>query len=317
MRAVTIVDGGLRVEEHPDPEPGAGEVLVRVFAAGINGADLLQAGGGYPAPEGSPQDIPGLELAGEVVGTGPGPSHFRAGDRVMAVVGGGGQAELAVVHERHLLRVPDGVGWLAAGGFPETFTTAHDALVTQAALRMGDSLLVNGAAGGVGIAAVQVGHLAGAVVTASVRSGRLRAEVEGLGATRAVAPDEVAAHGPYDVVLELVGAPNMAANLEALAMRGRIVVIGVSAGNRAEINLHQLMTRRGRVMASTLRSRSLEDKALCARAVEAQLLPHLAAGRLVVPVAAHYALDDVQAAYDRFAAGDKLGKVVIAVAPTP
>ncbi len=138
MRAATIADGTLSVEEHPDPEPGHGEVLVRVRGAGVNGADILQRKGGYPAPPGSPPDIPGLELAGEVVACGRSAARFEPGDRVMAVVGGGGQAELAVVHERHCMPVPDELDWTAAGGVPEVFTTAHDALFTQAALQPGD-----------------------------------------------------------------------------------------------------------------------------------------------------------------------------------
>ena len=153
MRAATIRDGEVVVAEHPDPEPGAGEVLVRVHAAGLNGADIHQRAGHYPAPPGSPPDIPGLELAGEVVARGPGAERFAEGDRVMAIVGGGGQAELATVHERQLMPVPDGLSWTEAGRLPEVFTTAHDALFTQAGLRAGERLLVHGAAGGVGTAA--------------------------------------------------------------------------------------------------------------------------------------------------------------------
>src|SRR5437868_11097492 len=132
MRAVTIRDENLSVEDHPDPTAGAGEVLVRVKAAGLNGADMLQRRGRYPAPPGAPQDIPGLELAGEVVDRGPGAARFEIGDRVMGIVAGGGQAELAVVHERILMPVPSGLDWPAAGGVPEVFTTAHDGVFTQA-----------------------------------------------------------------------------------------------------------------------------------------------------------------------------------------
>src|SRR3954464_8838550 len=150
MRAVTIRDKELSVEDHPDPEPGAGEILVRVRAAGINGADMMQRRGMYPAPPGAPQDIPGLELAGEVVGRGPGAERFSEGDRVMAIVGGGGQAELATVHERQAMPVPHGLNWAEAGGTPEVFTTAHDAVFTQAGLRMGERPPAPGGAGGRG-----------------------------------------------------------------------------------------------------------------------------------------------------------------------
>src|SRR5215472_3183865 len=165
MRAAVIVGGRVAAALRPDPVPGTGEVLVRVEAAGLNGADLLQLRGAYPAPPGSPPDIPGLELAGEVVQLGEGVTRFAVGDRVMAIVGGGAQAELALVHERVAMAVPAGVDWTQAGGFPEAFTTAHDALFTQCQLGLGEALLVHGAAGGVGTAAVQLGVAAGAAVT--------------------------------------------------------------------------------------------------------------------------------------------------------
>jgi putative PIG3 family NAD(P)H quinone oxidoreductase len=311
--AAVIRDGQVGVQERPDPEPGAGEVLVRVRAAGVNGADLLQRKGGYPAPPGSPPDVPGLELAGEVAATGPGATRFAEGDRVMAIAGGGGQAELAVVHERQLMPVPEALDWPAAGGTPEVFTTAHDALFTQAGLRPGERLLVHGAAGGVGTAAVQLGAAAGARVTATVRDPGARDGVLGLGAGEALDPAAFEEHGPFDVVLELVGAPNLPGNLKALATGGRIVVIGVGAGFKADLNLLAVMGKRARITGSTLRPRPLEEKALTARAMEREVLPLLAAGAVRVPVAQTFALADVQEAYDRFAAGGKLGKIVLEV----
>jgi NADPH:quinone reductase len=310
MRAATIRDGEVLVEEHPDPAPGAGEVLVRVRGAGINGADMLQRRGRYPAPPGAPQDIPGLELAGEVAALGTGAHRFAEGDRVMAIVGGGGQAELAVVHERILMPVPDALDWPAAGGFPEVFTTAHDALFTQAGLGPGERLLVHGGAGGVGTAAIQLARAAGARVTATVRNPALREAVAALGAD-AIAPEGFAAHGPFDVILELVGAPNLDANLDALATGGRIAVIGIAAGAKGELNLAKLLAKRGRIHGSTLRARPLEEKAMSARALERHALPLVQAGAIHVPVAATYPLGDVAAAYERFAAGAKLGKVIL------
>jgi NADPH:quinone reductase len=313
VRAVTIQDGGLVVEERPDPEPGQNELLVRVRAAGVNGADMLQLRGGYPAPPGSPQDIPGLELAGEVAALGPGASRFGEGDRVMAVVGGGGQAALALVHERAAMPVPSALDWPQAGGVPEVFATAHDAIFSQAGLRPGERLLVHGAAGGVGTTAVQLGRAAGARVTATVRREELRAGVESLGA-QVIPPAGFAEHGPYDVILELVGAGNLAENLQSLATGGRIAVIGVGgSGPTAEINLLTLMQKRGRIQASTLRTRPLEEKALVARRLEKEVLPLFEAGALSVPVAATFPLDDAEAAYERFAAGGKLGKIVLLV----
>jgi NADPH:quinone reductase len=312
VRAVTIENGRLVVAERPDPEPGTGELLVRVAAAGINAADLAQLAGHYPAPPGSPADIPGLELAGEVVTVGRGVLRFRPGDRVMSLVGGGGQAELAVVHERVAMPVPDRLDWPQAGGFPEVVTTAHDALFTQAGLGLGDRLLVHGAAGGVGTAAVQLGAAAGARVVASVRHRDHHAAVAALGAERVVAPaDDWRRAGAFDVILELVGAPNFPADVEALATRGRIAVIGTLAGSLVELDLRRLMARRGRLLASSLRTRSLEEKADAARRVEAQALPLVAAGRLRIPVHATFPLAAAQEAYDRFAAGGKLGKLVL------
>ena len=311
MRAVTVDDGRLVVAERPDPEPGRGELLVRVAAAGLNGADLLQLKGGYPAPPGSPADIPGLELAGEVAATGPGVHRFGVGDRVMAVVGGGGQAELAVVHERTAMPVPDRLVWPEAGGFPEVVTTAHDALFTQCGLGLGDRLLVHGAAGGVGTAAVQLGAAAGARVVASVRNPAHHQAAAELGAAVVADPGQAFDHGPFDVIMEMVGAPNFDANLDALATGGRLMVIGVGAGAKVELDLRRLMARRSRILASNLRSRPLEEKADAARRVEHQALPLLADGRLRIPVAATFPLEAAQEAYDRFTAGGKLGKLVL------
>jgi NADPH:quinone reductase len=310
MRAVTIKDKNLSVEEHPDPTPGEGEVLVAVMAAGLNGADMMQRRGLYPAPPGVPQDIPGLEFAGEVVQCGPGAARFAEGDRVMAIVAGGGQAELVVVHERMLMAVPETLGWNEAGGVPETFTTAHDGVFTQAGLKPGERLLVHGGAGGVGTAAIQLGRASGARVTATVRNLDHREKVAALGAS-VIAPEGFVEHGPFDVILELVGAPNVPGDLEALALWGRIMVIGISAGAKAELNLGLAMQRRARIYNSTLRVRPLEEKALTARAMERSVLPLLESGAVHVPIAATYPLQDAPAAYERFAEGGKLGKIVL------
>jgi len=315
MRAATIREQQIVIEEHPDPEPAAGEVLVRVRAAGLNGGDMMQLRGLYPAPPGYPQDIPGMELAGEVVALGahaPGAERFAVGDRVMAIVGGGAQAELMTVHERLLMAVPQELDWPAAGGLPEVFTTAHDAVFVQAELRSGERLLVHGGAGGVGTAAIQLARAAGARVTATVRSEELREHVAALGA-EAIAPEGFAEHGPFDVILELVGAPNLAENLEALATGGRIAVIGVAAGAKGELNLLALMGKRARIHGSTLRARTLEEKALNARRVEHEVLPLFESGALRVPIAETFPLERAADAYEHFAAGGKLGKIVLEI----
>ncbi len=310
MRAATIREQEIVIEEHPDPVAQAGEVLVRVHAAGLNGADMMQRRGLYPAPPGYPQDIPGMELAGEVAAVGPGVKRFAVGDRVMAIVGGGAQAELATVHERQLMPVPESLDWPAAGGLPEVFVTAHDALITQAELRSGERLLVHGGAGGVGTAAIQLACAVGARATASVRREELHADVAALGAE--VIPCEgFAERGPYDVILELVGAPNMTENLQALATGGRITVIGVSAGAKGELNLLALMGKRARIFGSTLRARPLEEKALAARRLEHEVLPLFDSGQLRVPIAETFPLGQAAAAYERFVAGGKLGKIVL------
>jgi NADPH2:quinone reductase len=313
MRVAEIKDKAVGPGTREDAVPGLGQALIRVRAAGLNGADPVQVAGFYPPPPeaGVPADVPGMELAGEVVESAAPVPRFEPGARVMAIVAGAAQAELAVVDERQLMPVPDSLDWAQAGGFPEVFATAWDALVGQANLRSGQRLLVNGAGGGVGTAAVQLGRVLGAEVTASVRNEKNRAAVEELGATRAVSPEEAFEHGPFDVVLELVGAPNLVDSVNSLAAWGTIVVIGVSAGVEGTLDLRRLMTKRGTVRASTLRYRPPEEKALLARQLEANVLPLVADGRLRVPVDAEFPLSEVAAAYERFTGGGHVGKIVL------
>ena len=292
MRAAIIDDGALRIEERDPPEPREGEIRIRMHAAGINGADLAQRAGGYPAPPGTVQDIPGLECAGEA----------DDGRRVMALLPGGGHAEVVTVDERHVLPVPETVTLAEAGGVMEVFATAHDALFTQAQLQAGERLLVNGAAGGVGVAAVQLGVALGAYVSATARPHHDERSAMGVD----LEPD-----GRYDVILELVGGGNLATDVERLATNGRLAVIGVGAGATQEIKFHLLMRARGRIHGSTLRSRSAEEKAAVVARLRDDVLPLLADGRVRVPVEATFALEDAQEAYERFASGGKFGKLVI------
>lgn len=310
MRAVVIRDGQVTVDDVPRPTPEGSQVLVRVHSAGLNGADLLQVRGGYPPPQGYRADIPGLELAGTVEAAGPLARRFSVGDRVMGITGGEAQAEYAVVEDSSLVQVPENIPLDTAGGFPETFFTAYDALFRQASLALGEHLCVHGGAGGVGISAIQLGVAAGARVTATVRRPDLRESVTRFGAS-AVSPEDFTSQGPFDVILELVGAPNLEANLKSLAIGGRIAVIGIGAGATAPIDLRVLMAKRGAIYASTLRARSTSEKGELAREIDRHVIPLLHAGRLSVAVHERYRLEDAAAAYESFAAGGKLGKILL------
>jgi NADPH:quinone reductase len=310
MRACVIANQTVHVETRPDPVAGLGEVLVRIHAAGLNGADLSQVKGFYAAPPGWAADIPGLEFAGEVVALGPSTSRFAVGDRVMGIAGGGGQAEMIAINERLVMPVPASLSWAEAGGLPETFTTAYDALFTQGDLRIHERLLVNGGAGGVGTSAIQLARAAGAQVFTTIRRAELAAKVAELGAT-VIPMEDIAAHGPFDVVLELIGGPNIAADLGALAVGGRICIIGVGGGGKGELDAMQLMIKRARIHGSTLRARPMEEKAIIARLMEKRVLPDFETGKLRVPVDTTFPLANIADAYAYFAEGGKVGKIVV------
>jgi NADPH:quinone reductase-like Zn-dependent oxidoreductase len=317
MRAIVFTAAGgpevMRLDERPDPTPGTDEVVVSVRFAALNTADLMQRAGSYPAPAGSPQDVPGIEVAGVVAARGANVRSFEEGDRVFGLVGGGGLADRVVAHERHLANVPDSLTDEEAAAVPEAFITAHDAIVTQAGLRLGNVLLVNGANGGVGSAAVQVGVVAGARVFASARSGHDRLlELGAVAVSPAEAFERVRAAGGADVVLELVGAPNLANDLEALAMWGRVMVIGTGAGADAAVSLRAVLARRARILGSTLRARTVEEKALAVQAFAHEVVPHLAAGRMRAIVDRVFPAEDAAGAFDHLAASGKFGKILLA-----
>ena len=309
MIAVTFLGAGgpevMSVGERPDPVPLPSEVLVRVTHAGLNPADLVQRAGNYPAPPGSPADIPGLEVAGTVIACGEAVTTWRAGDRVFGLVGGGGLADMVAVHERHLARIPDDLTDREAAAVPEAFITAHDAVFTRAGLALGETLLVNGASGGVGTAAVQLGVAAGVRVLANARSHR--EALTDLGAE----PCQLSEARGVDVVLELVGAANLPGSLEALAVRGRIIVVGTGAGADAELSLRALMGRRASLMGTVLRARPMEEKAAAVQAFARSVVPHLAAGRVRPVIDRVFPIADAVAAFDHLAAPGKLGKVLL------
>jgi NADPH:quinone reductase-like Zn-dependent oxidoreductase len=315
VRAVVIdSQGGFRLERRAEPVAGPGAVVVRVRAAGLNAADLQQTRGDYPAPPGWPADVPGLEVAGEVEKVGPGVAGVAPGDRVMALVGGGGHAERITVPADLLLPVPDGLSWEEAAGFPEALSTAWDALVTQAGVRAGDRVLVTGAAGGVGTAMVQVAAASGAHPVASVRRPELHDRVRALvpdGRVDVVTPVEEAEHAPYDVVVELVGGEDCLQRVARLRTRGTILVVGVQAGTTAPLRMFDLMLARARLIGTTIRGRSPAEKALLAATVRTSVVPLLAQGRLRVPVDATFPLDRYADAYARLAGPGKFGKVVL------
>ncbi|MGW9172268.1 alcohol dehydrogenase catalytic domain-containing protein [Streptomyces decoyicus] len=316
MRAVVIdPDGQFHLEQRPNPVAGPGDVVVRVHAAGLNAADLQQARGDYPAPPGWPTDVPGLEIAGKVERVGSAVTGISTGDRVMALVGGGGHAERITVPADLLLPVPEGLTWQEAGGFPEAFSTAWDALITQAQVRAGDRVLITGAAGGVGTAMVQVAAVSGAHAVASVRRPELHHQVKALApdGTRVdvVTPADEAQHGPYDVIVELVGGQDCLQRVALLRSRGKVLIVGVQAGATVPLRMFDLMLVRGHLIGTTIRGRTHAEKALLANLVRTSVLPLLAHGRLRVPVDTTFSLDRYADGYARLAGPGKFGKVIL------
>ena len=320
MRAVTFTGAGdndvICLADRPDPEPVGEEVLVAVTYAGINPADLQQRKGRYPAPAGVPADIPGLEVAGEVIACGSRVLRWKVGDRVFGLVAGGGLANRVVVHERCLAPIPERLDDADAAAVPEVFLTAHDAIRSQADVTMGETLLVHGANGGVGGAALQIGAMAGARVIAVSR--HRPTGVGDAGRVTWIADDgfadqvlEATDGRGADVILEIVGAPHFPANFDALAMRGRIIVVGVAAGSRSDIPLGKLMQKRASIRGTVLRARSLEDKATVVRAFEREVLPALASGEMAPIIDRIFDVDEVAAAFDHLASQGKHGKVLV------
>jgi putative PIG3 family NAD(P)H quinone oxidoreductase len=305
----------VEVVERPDPEPGPEDVVVAARFAGMNPADLQQREGRYPAPPGASSDVPGLEVAGRVVAMGERVTSWEVGQRVFGLVGGGGLAARVVVHERCVTRVPDRLGDEEAAAVPEAFITAHDAVCTQAGLRPGETLLVHGANGAVGSAAVQIGVAVGARVLGSVRSDEAATAVRELGAEAVRDTDLVStvsaatAGAGADVILELVGAPHFPDNLQVIATLGRIVIVGVSAGSTVELDLLALMRRRASIRGTVLRARPLEGKAVAVRAFEREVGPMLADGRVHARVDATFPAEEVHAAFDRLS--ERSGKVLV------
>lgn len=324
MRAVVIREPGgpdvLEVRRVPRPEPGPGEIRVRVATSGVNRADLLQRRGAYPAPAGYPQDIPGMEFSGVVESVGERVTRWRVGDPVMGILGGGGYAEAVVTHQDAAMAVPDRLGPEAAGSIPEVFLTAFDAIVLQEGMERGETLLVHAVGSGVGTAALQLGRAFGATVIGTSRTPDKLERAAGLGLEHAVLADdtwpdrvmEITGGKGADVILDLVGGPYLAGNQRVLAQGGRHIVVGVTGGPRTEVDLRALMTRRGSIRGTVLRARPLEEKIALTRAFEDRALGHFSTGALrpvvdrVIPAAS------ASEAHEVLEANASFGKVLLA-----
>ena len=329
LAAIITKPGGpevLEVRDVPTPEPGAEQLLVRVRASALNRADLLQRRGLYPAPPGAPADIPGMEYAGEVVALGPGAREWKVGDRVYGLVGGGGQAEYVVVHERTAARVPDRLSWAEAAAVPEVFITAHDALVTRADARPGESVLVHAAGSGVGLAALQLARALGmrpvlGTARTAEKLDRARDEGHGLDAGLAVTGGDLAALAPFvhertggrgvDVALDLVGGPYVNATAQAMAPLGRIVLIGTMAGGRGELDFGTVLRRRLTLRGTVMRARPLEERIATMRRFAAEVGPLLESGAVRPAIDSRFPLAELARAHERLEGNETFGKVVI------
>ncbi len=329
MRAVTIVAHGgaegLQVRLVPRPVgPTADRVLVRVRAAGLNRADILQRLGHYPAPPGTVQDIPGLEFAGEVEQTGEEARRFRVGQRVFGITAGGAQAEYVSVPESALTEIPENLDWAEAAAVPEVFITAHDALFTQAQLEMGERVLIHAAGSGVGTAAVQLAHAAGAITYGTSRTAEKLERVREFGLDEAVtvgneparfagAVREWTEGAGVQVILDLVGGPYFAANLDALAVKGRMLLVGTTGGSSATFDFGKALGKRLRITGTVLRARSHEEKAFATRRFAAHVVPLLARGLVRPVIDKVFPMSEVAAAHERLESNESFGKVLLMI----
>ncbi|ASE40467.1 NAD(P)H-quinone oxidoreductase [Brevundimonas vesicularis] len=323
MRVIEIEGGSgpaeaLRIAERPDPVAGPGQVLIRVRAAGVNRPDLLQRTGAYPPPPGA-SDVLGLEIAGEIEAVGEGVTRWAVGDRVCALLGGGGYAELAVVDARHVLPIPEGLDYVQAAVLPETVFTVFANVFEGGALKAGETLLIHGATSGIGVTAIQMAKAAGARVIATSRGADKAAAAKALGADISLdaKTDDLEAQireaGGADVVLDMVGRDYAALNLNSLNAGGRWVVIASLTGPKVEMDLQRIMLKRLTLTGSTLRSRPADEKARLTAAVETTAWPWVASGKVKPPVQAVFALEQAADAHAELEAGGHIGKIVLSV----
>jgi len=323
MRAVIITQPGgpevMRLEEVPDPVPGPGEVLVAVAAAGLNRADVLQRQGHYPPPPGSPP-YPGMECSGRIIELGPEVAGWQVGDEVCALLGGGAYAEKVAVPQGQLLPVPDGVSLVDAAALPEATCTIQGTVYQMAHLAPGETFLVHGGAGGIGTFAIQIANAEGCTVACTAGSPEKLARCRELGADLAISyrdEDFTAAvleftgwHGA-DVILDIMGAPYLARNLDALATWGRLVGIATRGGSRAEVDLGLLMLKRATIVAATLRTRTVEEKAEVVAATREHIWPLISAGKVVPVIHAVLPMSEAAEAHRMLDDGSHIGKILL------
>ncbi len=329
MRAAVITAPGgpevLSIAERPVPTPADDEVLVRVRASAINRADVLQRQGRYPAPFGVPADIPGLEFAGEIAALGSTVQQWRIGDRVCGLVGGGAHAEYLVTHAQTLARVPDTLAWEVAGASPEAYITAYDALVSQAGLRRGETVLVHAVGSGVGLAAVQIATVLGATVFGTARGAEKLIAAREMGMRDGCQPGTAAgwvgdavnnwtARRGVDIVIDLVGGDYTAESVGAMAPRGRLMLIGALAGSKTTLDLRTILGRRLNIRGTVLRSRPLDERIAVASAFAANVMPLLASGQLAPRIDARFQLAELPTAHALMEANGTIGKVAISIA---
>ena len=327
MRAIVITSyggvEGIEMQEVETPAPPtADRVRIRVRAAGLNRADIMQREGKYPAPPGYPERIPGLEFAGEVEAVGDTVRAWKIGDRVFGITAGGGQAEFVVVPESNLASIPAELDWTEAAAMPEVFITAHDALFTRAGLQAGERVLIHAAASGVGTAALQLAHAAGATVYGTSRTADKLEQVRALGLDEGIPVNDspqqfvervrdLTGDSGVDVILDLVGGDYFPANLQALAVRGRLICTATSAGRKAEIDLGLVLRKRATIIGTALRGRSIEEKAEATRRFAAHVLPLVARGVVRPVVDRVYPAGDIRAAHQHLESNRTCGKIVL------
>ena len=315
---------GLVIRSVPQPQMVADQVLVRVRASALNRADLLQRQGRYPAPPGFPQEIPGIEFAGEVAEVGPLVQMWKPGQRVFGLTGGGAQAEYLVTQERLLAEIPANLDWAAAAAVPEVFITAHDALWTQAELKPGEAVLIHAVGSGVGLAAVQLVRAVQAIAFGTSRTADKIERARPLGLTDGIAVqqnlDELVSAAQkwtsgrgIDVVLDLVGGPYVTASQKLMAAKGRIILVGTTAGGAYELESRFVMSKRLRIMGTVLRARPLEEKIQVTRSFDREVVPLLASGVLRANIDSKFSMDDIQKAHQRLESNETFGKVVIEI----